>query len=50
MVSGPHCFNAEPDPDLDPVPDPGFDDKKIEKILQLEKINFFYQKIQFTYP
>ncbi len=56
-VSDPHWFNADPDPafyliadpdpDLDPDP---VSNLKIEKILQLEKIDFLYQKLQFTYP
>ncbi len=40
-VSDPHWFNADPDTDPDPAfflidPDPGFDDLKFKKNLQLE--------------
>ncbi len=47
-------FNADPDPafsvsaDPDADPDPGFRWPK-KKNLQLEKINTFEQKFQFTY-
>ncbi len=40
-------LNTDPDPD--PVRIEGFDDQKLEKNLQLEKM-FLDQKLQFTYP
>jgi hypothetical protein len=38
--------------DPDPVLDPGFDDQKLEKNLQLDilKKSFIDKKLQFTYP
>jgi hypothetical protein len=36
---------------LNTDPDPGvFDDQKKEKIFSCKKINFVYQKLQFTVP
>ena len=49
-VSDPHWFNADPDPEFfliaDPDPDPGFDDLKLTKNIQLEiKFLFYWSKI-----
>jgi hypothetical protein len=53
----PHWFNGDPDPaffliaDPDPVPNPGFDDEKLEQIYSCKTfLNFLARKLQFTYP
>ncbi len=44
-------MNTNPDPDPDPIRIQGFNDQKFNKKITAEKkFNFFYKKLQFTYP
>jgi hypothetical protein len=38
------------DPDPDPIRIQGFNDQNLKKITAEKKLNFFVQKLQFTYP
>ncbi len=49
----PDPLNPDPDPAFqvnpDPYTDPGFDDQKFNKKVQLNFV-FFFKNLQFTYP
>jgi hypothetical protein len=50
-VSDPYIFDTDTDPDPDLIRIQGFDDKKLDNLQLIKKLNIFlYQKMQFTYP